>query len=58
MYFGELVLGETDTTGDVQNSYLAHSIKLPEKRLRKGLRLTPELLEELQANGIDHIVVD
>ena len=57
MYFGELVLSETETTGDVKNSYLAHSIKLPKKRLRKGSKLTAELLEELQANGIDNVVV-
>ena len=51
MYFGELA------TNDALGCYLAHSIKLPQKRLRKGLKLTAELLAELESNGIAQVVV-
>jgi len=51
MYFGELDLD------DALGCYLAHSIKLPQRRLRKGLKLTAELLEELRSNDIKQVTV-
>ncbi|WP_138923542.1 molybdopterin-binding protein [Sulfitobacter sp. BSw21498] len=44
-------------TAQAGGAVLAHSIALPSGRLRKGLRLEPSHLAELQAEGIEQIIV-
>lgn len=51
MKFGPLAVSEAE------GAILAHSLKLPGGRLRKGVRLEPAHLDALRGAGIDRVVV-
>lgn len=51
MQFGNLPIDEA------QGTLLAHSCKLPKGRIRKGQLLTPDLIEQLQQEGISEVTV-
>ncbi|MGN0933985.1 molybdopterin-binding protein [Falsigemmobacter intermedius] len=51
MFFGELPVAKAE------GAILAHSLALPGGRLRKGLTLRQEHLEQIAASGIERVVV-
>lgn len=51
MYFGNIPVSES------AGSYLAHSIQTSAGKLRKGLQVSPAIVQQLQAEGMQRVVV-